>query len=266
MRHLVTVNTAGQVTAGSHEALLERAGAGDDLTIYVESLGYDEFIIFGNYAVLGERVAGLSLLHLDHGDLSDPTRLRREPIATVQYIYDSMANNVIGKDLLDDGETRTTAFIHNAAYRSYAWFSTRRFAEADSTDRDSLIGGGDQFKARLDIAEGCWLVFKPDIIYFPDDGRDWLVKSSAMLLPAEFITEPAAYARSGRPFVESRAWHLAYLNIDAGGRLTIAHRQHFALDASAGGSVREGALARGGEGRWTVTRLHCEHRILIPCA
>ena len=264
MNLLVKKDTGGSILEGTEQRLLDRAAGGDDLTIYIESTDYDEFIIFGNYVVNAGRVCGLSLPHLNHGDLSDAERLTQEPITTVQYIYDSDANNLIAKDALDQGETQTTLFFQNPSYRSYAWYSTRSYVEAHFTDLERLVACGDQFKVRLDFSDDFKVIVKPDIIYFPDQGRDYLVKSSAMLLPTPFVNDPLRCVAAGRPILSNEEFSLTYLNVGSDGRVTIIHKQRFMADRKVSGRVLEGTVSHSAEGPTMVTQVQCEHAILIP--
>ena len=263
MQPLVEKNTAGRILSGSEAQLLDRAGAGDDLVVYIHSQGYNETIMFANYAIHAGRVSGLSLPHLNHGDLAEPERLAREPISTVEYIYDSMSNNLLGKDMLDGAGTQLTRYTHNAAYRRYAWYSTRAYTEATISDLDDLIGIGDQFKLRLQF-EDIALVIRPDIIFFPDDSRDYLVKSSAMLLPADFSADPLSYAGTGRPFIENSAFSLAYINVDSDNLATIVHKLRYAAAGQPDPYGTVGELTREQEGPTLVTRVQCEQAILVP--
>lgn len=261
MRPLVKKDTAGHVLGGSDGALLERARAGDDLTIFIESAGYDEYIIFGNYALAGGRVAGLSLAHLDHGDVPDPGALREGRITLAQYIYDSACNNVLVKDAPDEGISFTTVYAHNPSYRSYTWYSTREYAEAEA---GQLAAQGDQFKLRLMFGEDFAMILKPSLVYFPHQGREYVVKSSAMLLPAEFAADPLRYVESGRRLVENTSFSLAYLTIDSNGRLLITHKRRFEAAGETTAGVREGAIRREEEGPTELTVLHCAYTLLAP--
>ena len=102
MQLLLKRDNDGKIVKGANQQLHERAYLGDDLCLFIESVGYDETIMFGNYVLRAEGVSALSLPHLAHGDLPDPTVLDREPVATAQYIYDSQTNNVLVKDFLDE--------------------------------------------------------------------------------------------------------------------------------------------------------------------
>jgi hypothetical protein len=266
MRLLLKRGKQGDVLKGSDQELLERALFGDDLSLYIESIGYDESIMFGNYVVSEDCVSSLSLPHLDHGDLPDPTVLDREPITVVQYIYDSKTNNVLVKDFLDDGRTLATVYRHNSTYRSYTWFSTRRYAEADFADLESLIACRDQFKIRLDFGDDFKFVVKPDIIYFPHQNKDYLVKSSAMLLPEKFVVDPRQYIASGRRLTANESYSLAYLNISSDDLVTIVHKQRFTADERLDAHARKGTLVREAEGRTLVTHVRCEHIILVPAS
>jgi len=263
MNLLLEKDTAGRVIVGSDGQLLDRAGAGDDLVVHIHSQGYNETIMFANYAVSAGRVNGLSLPHLNHGDLAEPARLQREPISSVEYIYDSMCTNLIAKDMLDGAGTQLTRYAHNAAYRRYAWHATRKYTEAGITDLDDLIRLGDQFKLRLQFGE-VQLVIRPDIIFFPDRDRDYLVKSSAMLLPADFASDPVGYARTGRPFIDNHTFSRAYVNVDSDNLVTIVHTLRYAAAGRPTESGLTGALSHEEEGKPLVTRVYCKQTILIP--
>ena len=254
----------GDVLQGSDRQLLARAALGDDLTLYIESEGYDEFIIFDNYAVSQDRVSALSLPHLDHGDLADPTTLDRESIAIVQYIYDSKTNNVLIKDFLDEGRTLTTVFTSNPTYGTYAWYSTCRYEEAGFSDLEELIGCGDQFKVRLDIADELGIVIRPDIVYFPHRGKDYLIKSSAMLLPTTFVADPRGYLATGRPLSANSTYSTTYLNVGSDNVTTIIGKQRFSADKTVDVHVSEGEVSRRNEGPTLVTRIRCAHVVLAP--
>ena len=254
----------GDVLQGSDRQLLARAALGDDLTLYIESEGYDEFIIFDNYAVSQDRVSALSLPHLDHGDLADPTTLDRESIAIVQYIYDSKTNNVLIKDFLDEGRTLTTVFARNPYYGSYAWYSTRSYEEAGFHGLEELIGCGDQFKVRLDLADDFGIVVKPDIVYFPHHGKDYMIKSSAMLLPSAFVADPYGYLATGRPLSDNSTFSTTYFAIGSDKVTTILGKQRFFADKAIDSHVSEGEINHRNEGRTLVTHIRCAHAVLVP--
>ena len=252
------------VLHGSDHQLQARAARGDDLTLYIESEGYDETIIFDNYAVSQDRVSALSLTHLNHGDLADPTTLDRESIAIAQYIYDSKTNNVLTKDFLDEGRTLTTVFASNPFYSTYAWYSTRRYEEAGFHDLEELVGRGDQFKIRLDIADELRIVIKPDIVYFPHRGKEYLIKSSAMLLPTAFVSDPHGYLATGRPLFANSTYSTTYLNIGSDNVTTIIGKQRFIADKTVDEHVSEGEVNHRNEGRTLVTHIRCAHVVLAP--
>jgi hypothetical protein len=264
MQVLLKRGNNGQVLKGADQQLRERAQVGDDLCLFIESIGYDETIIFGNYVLHADSVSALSLPHLAHGDLSEAAILDREPITTAQYIYDSRTNNVLAKDFLDENRTLTTVYTNNPVYKSYTWYSARRYAQADFCDTEGLIACGDQFKVRLDLTDDFKIVLKPDIIYFPHQAKDYLVKSSAMLLPTEFIFDPRRYLAEGRPLSTCEGYSLCYLNIGSDNTLTIIGEPRFIADERVDAHVREGTVSRQAEGRTLVTRVECAHAILVP--
>ncbi len=264
MELLLKRDKSGNTIAGSDEQLYERALLGDDLTLFIESIGYDEYIIFGNYVLHANSVNALSLPHLAHGDLSDPTAFDREPITTAQYIYDSKTNNVLAKDFLDENRTLTTVYARNPTYRSYTWYSTRRYMVAELCGTAGLSAWGDQFKLRLDLADDFRIVLKPDIIYFPHQARDYLVKSSAMLLPIELVSDPRRYLTRGRPLTACKRYSLSYLNIGSDNKLTIIGKPRFIADEQIDEQIREGTFNRHAEGRTLATQLDCPHVVLVP--
>ena len=257
---LLKKDNPGNVLEGSDQQLLDRAACGDDLTLFIESVSYDEYIIFGNYVVSADRVSALSLAHLDHG-VRDPAL---EMIRTSQYIYDSRTNNVVVQELLDEGKAGTTVYRNNPVYRSYAWYSTRRYMDAGFTDLESLKSCGDQFKIRLELADDFKMVVRPDIVYFPYEGREYLVKSAAMLLPSELALDPSGYVQGGKPVTEHQAFSLAYVNIGSDNLVSIIHKQRFRADEKVDDHVNKGTVMRQDEGRTMVTRVQCDHTILIP--
>jgi hypothetical protein len=261
---LLRRDNPGNILEGSDQDLLDRALHGDDLTIYIEAPGYDEYIIFGNYVVSADRVSALSLPHLAHGDMPHPAKLDQEAICTSQYIYDSRTNNVLVKDYLDEGRTLTQVFTNNPYYRSYTWYSTRRYVDADAADLEDLRSCGDQFKIRLDLTDDFKIVVKPDIIYFPYEHKDYLVKSAATVLPTEFVMNPASYLSGGTPLFDHQAFSLAYLNIGSDKLVTIVHKQRFRADKQVDDHIREGTLMHGDEGRTGVSGVECDHTILVP--
>jgi hypothetical protein len=254
----------GQILEGSDQLLHARAQVGDDLCLFIESIGYDETIMFGNYVLQAEGISALSLPHLAHGDLPDPTVLDREPVTTAQYIYDSKTNNVLAKDFLDEHRTFTTVYAINPVYKSYAWYSTRRYTHAEFGDAERLIACGDQFKVRLDLTDDFQFVLKPDIVYFPYQAKDYLVKSSAMLLPTAFVTDPQRYVAAGQTPTANRNYCLSYLSIGSDKTLTIIGKPRFMADEQVDEHIREGAVSRQDEGRTLVTQLECTHVFLIP--
>lgn len=263
---LLKRDQTGNILVGSDRQLMQRAQLGDDLTLYIESTGYDEYIIFGNYGLNGERVSALSLPHLAHGDVPDPAALKREPISTSQYIYDSKSelNNVFVKDFLDEGQTLTTAMTNNPYYRSYTWYSSRRYREAPFTDLNILKSCGDQFKIRLDFTKDFQMIVKPDIIYFPDEYKNYLVKSSSMLLPTEFVADPNEYAGKNRPLVANEIFSLAYLNIGSDNILVIIHKQHAKVGIKVDDHAHQGTFTHQGTHQTQITRVACNHTILVP--
>lgn len=266
MELLLKMDQAGNILAGSEQLLSERASRGDDLTIYIDAPGYDEYIIFGNYIVSAGRVSALSLPHLAHGDLSEPAALDRGPLSTSQYVYDSGTNNALIKEIADEREALTTVFTNNPYYRSYIWYSTRHYVDADFSDLERLKACGDQFKVRIDLTTDFTIVLKPDIIYFPYQRTRYLVKSASMVLPTSFASDPTRYVESGIAVTNNQAFSLAYLNIDAEGLLTIVHKERFKADKKVDNRVSEGKLVFQAAGPTRVTRLKCGHTILVPHA
>ena len=264
MELLVKKDNAGNILTGSDKLLLDRARRGDDLTLFIESTDYDEYIIFGNYTISSDRVSAISLAHLDHGDLPDPAALKRVPVATSQYIYDSKTNNVLVKDWLDEGKTTTTVFINNPVYRSYAWYSTRCYREMGSADLDSLKACGDQFKIKLDLADTIKMVVKPSVVYFGHERNRFLVKSASMLLPSELVNDPAAYAAGNKALVDNLQFSQTYLNICSDNTLTIVSKQRCMVKRKSDSSVHQGTVLRSEEGRTLVTCVQCPHTILMP--
>lgn len=264
MQLLLKRDNDGKIVKGANQQLHERAYLGDDLCLFIESVGYDETIMFGNYVLRAEGVSALSLPHLAHGDLPDPTVLDREPVATAQYIYDSQTNNVLVKDFLDEKQTLTTVYASNPVYKSYTWYSTRRYTQADSCNADELVACGDQFKVRLDVTKDFRIVLKPDIIYFPHQAKDYLVKSSAMLLPTAFVTDPRKYLAKGHPLTANNDYCLTYLNIGSDNRLTLIGKPRFIADKRIDKHVQEGTVSRPAEGHTLVTQIECAHVFLVP--
>jgi hypothetical protein len=276
MELLLKRDRLGNTVAGSDERLLERAICGDDITAFEESSVFSCHIVFANCAVSANRVSGLSLPHLAFGDLTDPGRLEREPIDIIQYIYDSKCKNLLCRDVLDQNRTVTELFANNPHYAGFTWYSTRRYSDSQCQDPDHLKAFGDQFKVRLVFSSGFSLIIKPDIVYFPQDKRGFLVKSAGMVVPTEFANNPAQYLQTGKPLIANKTFSLAYLAIDSNGLLTIAHQQCFSADESVeenlvrSFSVSEptprfkGYLDRQSGPKTMVTRLECDLAVLVP--
>jgi hypothetical protein len=276
METLLKRDRLGKVMEGSDQLLLERARCGDDMTAYEESSTFSCHIIFASYVVSADRVSGLSLPHLAFGDLTQPGRLDREPIDTIQYIYDSKCKNLLGRHVWDEDRAVTQIYANNPHYASFTWYSTRRYADAKLTDLDSLKALGDQFKVRLTFAEDFRIIVKPDIVYFPERGKDFLIKSSATILPTEFAVDPTLYARTGKPVIANKTFSLVYLNIGADNSLTIVHKQRFSVNESVEVSLErsmrvseptprfEGHQSLQGDPNTTVTQIECDYAILVP--
>src|SRR5687768_12556158 len=111
MELLLKTDTAGNVVEGAHETLMERARRGDDITLYEESSVFNCYIVFPNYALEHDRISGLSLPHVAHGELSDPATLGQRSLTTIQYIYDSRSRNLLCKDMLDEHLTLTEIWV-----------------------------------------------------------------------------------------------------------------------------------------------------------
>jgi hypothetical protein len=248
---------------GSDELLLTRAASGDDLTIYIEANGLHEYVIFGNYAVTQDRVNGLGLPHSALPGLFHTGDSNKQIGTVIQHIHDSRTNNVSIQELLDDNKTLTTVFDGHPAHASYTWYSTRRYVEK-AGKVGTLQGCGDQFKILLTFSRDFLIVVKPDIVYFPYQGREYLIKSSSMVLPSEFAVAPNKYIQGGKPLTENQSYSVVYLNIGSDDLLTIVHKQRFMarqpLDAHAGDIT----VAQTAEGRTMVTNIECEHTVLVP--
>lgn len=246
---------------GSNQQLLNRAAAGDDLTIFIESIGIDEYVVFGNYVVTGDRVYGLDQPHSALQEIvhASDSNIQHETI--VRYIYDSNQNAISAYDFLGEYKTLTTG-SRTVSDQRFAWYSTRRYVER--TDRvESLQAGGDQFKILLKFSSDFRLIMKPDIVYFPHEGRQYLVKSSAMLLPSRFAFAPDRYIRDGKPLTENQSYSLVYLNIGSDDLLTIVHQPRFTVLGAQVGNQRDDTSSTS-ESRTGVTNIKCDHTILIP--
>ena len=262
MKRLLRKDNPGNVLEGSEVNLLERAQHGDDLVLFIESSTYDEFIIFGNYVVDADSVSGLSLPHLNHGDVPDPRVLKFGSVCTSQYIYDSKNNNVLVKDWLDEGKTVTNVYASEANYRSFTWYTTRSYNELN--ELDELKRSGDQFKVRIVLAKEFAMILSPDIIYFPHQHRDYVIKTSAMLLPTDLARDPAQFASSGARLIDSAYFSLSYLSVASDGELIIVHKDWSQADDGHNDGLREGTKLYGKEGRTKTTVVRCQHSILIP--
>ena len=118
MKALLSSNTTCEIIGGSNRQLFEASTRGDDLTIFIESQGYDEYIIFDNYVLTDDRISALSQQHIDHGDLRIELDPEHESICTSQYIYDSQARLVLVKRTLDRGDTTGAVITNDNHYRS----------------------------------------------------------------------------------------------------------------------------------------------------
>jgi hypothetical protein len=266
----------GHVLMGSDETLLQAAFAGHDIVAYEESSIFTCHIAFANYVVTGDRLSGLSLPHLAFGDLRDEARVRSQPAEIVYYIYDSMGNDVLCKDIPDQQRTITEIWANNPHYAALTWYSTRPFAPAGPLDGKRIRELGDQFKLRLTFGDDLHIILRPDIIYFPDDERDFLVKSSAMVLPTALARDPWRYAATGRPLVANTSFGVSYLNLDSTGLLTIIHTPRFAVQESTEDALeRVAAVAEPAapfvgrrcdtaDGHSQVTRVTCQYELLLP--
>ncbi len=276
MELLLKRDRLGNIAAGSDKRLLERAICGDDITAFEESSVFSCHIMFANYAVGADRVSGLSLPHLAFGDLTDSGRLEREPIDIIQYIYDSKCKNLLCRDVLDQDRTVTESFANNPHYASFAWYSTRRYSDFQCQDPDHLKAFGDQFKVRLAFSSNFFMIVKPNIVYFPEEERDFLVKSAGLVLPTEFANNPAQYLHTGKPLIANRTFSLVYLAIDSDGHLTIAYQPCYSADESIEDNlIRSFSVSeptprfKGVHNRKTgpgtmATRLRCDYAILVP--
>jgi hypothetical protein len=282
MELLLKRDRLGRIVGGSDEQLLARAFMGDDIIAHEESSIFSCHIVFASYVVGAGRVSGLSLPHLAFGDLRDEGRLQREPMETIQYIYDSQCKNLLCRDILDQGQTVTEVHANNPHYASFTWYSTRRYRPVGSLDLSGIKRLGDQFKARLEFSKShdttrtTTLIMQPDIIYFPHSGRDFLIKSSAMILPAAFCRDPFGYGLTGRPLIAHTHFSLAYLNLDSEGLLTIVHTQRFTLNETVEQAVERamavsqpvapfmGRQSRSSDAPTGVTQARCAFTLLAP--
>lgn len=278
MQLLLKRDRLGNAVSGSTGALLKRARMGDDIVAFEESSIFTCHIFFANVVVSGDRISGLSLPHLAFGDLRDEERLLGQPAEIIYYVYDSMCSNLLGKDIPDEERTVTEFFANNPHYAGLTWYSTRRYEPAPLMDVGQLRTLGDQFKLRLRLSDSFTFIMRPDIVYFPDDGRAFLVKSAPMMLPTAFAADPRAYAEVGRPLVANTTFSVAYLNLDSDGLLTLVHTQRFSLDEDQSDALQRAAAtaaptphflgrqARQQDPPTAVTQMTCEYDLLAPAA
>ena len=261
MELLVRTGTSGKTLRGSDQQLLTRAAAGDDLTIFIESSGVDEYVALSNYVVTGDRVYGLGSSHSVLQQLFDASESNMTPQTIVRHIHDSRENAISAYDFLGESKTLTTG-NRTAPDKHFAWYSTRRYVEL--TEKvESLPVYGDQFKILLKFSSDFRLVMKPDIVYFPYDGRQYLVKSSGMLLPSRLASAPNRYIRDGKPLTENQSYSVVYLNIGSDDLLTIVHQPRFTILSAPVGKQRDDTSSTT-EPRTGVTNIKCDHTILIP--
>lgn len=276
MELLLKRDRLGQVVAGSDAQLLSSARRGDDLVAYEASSIFDCHIMFANYGVSAERVSALSLPHLAFGDLRDAGRLAREPIDVIRYIYDSKCKNLLCRELLDKNDTLCEVYANNPHYAGFTWYATRRYTELTYDGPASLQAQGDQFKVRLLLASDFGLVIKPDIVFFPEAGKAFLVKSSPMILPTALIQDPRGYPYGERPLVANRRFSLVYLALDDTGRLTLTYQDRFSLQESLEHSLLRAMSADHPTPRFqghqsqhetpstAVTHVQCDYTLLVP--
>jgi hypothetical protein len=258
---LVRTSTSGKSLMGLDQQLLTRAAAGDDLTIFIESIGVDEYVALSNYVVTGDRVYGLGSSHSALQQIFHASDSNMQPQTIVRHIHDSRKNAISACDFLEESKTLTTV-NGTAPDKRFAWYSTRRYVEL--TERvERLPVYGDQFKILLKFSSDFRLIMKPDIVYFPYEGRQYLVKSSAMLLPSRFAFAPDRYIRDGKPLTENQSYSLVYLNIGSDDLLTIVHQPRFTILSAQVGKQRDDTSSTT-DPRTGVTNIKCDHTILIP--
>ena len=211
-----------------------------------------------------------------HGEFANPDALMQSSLTTIQYIYDSKSKNLLCKDMLDEHDTLTSIWANNPHYSSLTWYTTRKYADGHFKDLSSLKGYGDQFKVRLEFYEDFKVILKPDTIYFPETGKDFLIKSSTMILPTEFALNPKKYLAEAKPLIANKTFSLVYLHIGSDGGLTIVHKQRYSADedidkalersiaVSAPTARFEGWQASPSDWPTGVTRLECDYTILVP--
>ena len=156
---LLGQDTAGKVLLGDEELLRERVNQGDDITLFVESRTYSEYLTFSNFLVLPSGVVGLSLQH------TQPARNVRRPMS-VFMLYDSTNKVVFCRQELNNGVFRSSGTDKPNAYQTYTWYSTRAYNASDES-LDSLLLLGNTLKVRVILNEDTCLIIKPEIIYFP---------------------------------------------------------------------------------------------------
>jgi hypothetical protein len=273
---LLKKNRLGATVAGSDQKLLERARHGDDITLYEVSSAFSCYLVFANYVVSSDRVSGLSLPHMAHGEFANPAALGQTSLTTIRYIYDSLNNNLLCKDLLDDKCTITSIWANNPHYSSLAWYATRQYAARHFEDLISLKACGDQFKVRLELHQAFKLVLKPASVSCPESGKGFLIMSSAMILPTAFVLNPKRYVKHATPLIANKTFSLAYLTVGSDQTLTIVHKQRYSADESAHRALKRAIALSAPTARFearqairpdppaAITRLECDYAILVP--
>jgi hypothetical protein len=259
---LLKKDAAGAVLLGTDRDLLVRAATGDDLFLYLESIGFEKYLLFGNCVVSHDRVTSLGLSHLAAGYLTPPTP-HKQSQDVIQCIHDSQTNSLCAREPWDAKSSLTSVYRSAPTACTQTWYSTRKYVESREA-RASLRTCGDQCKLLLTLTPEFRIVMRPDITYFPRTGREYLVKSSTMLLPSAFASDPMNYIRGGKALTDDRCYSSTWLNIGSDDLLTIIHKRRFMTRELVNRPARKSRAAPPCEEQTLVTNIRCEHVILVP--
>ena len=246
MKLLLETSTAGEVEAGSRKSLFDAIATGSDVTLYLESNGYNEFIRFAHFlAGPSESVTGISLVHLG-GGIALPRE--RSGINTVQYLYSSANETVVCRESLTSGRRNVSNLVQHREYSNWKWYMQRQYTRSTVTTIEALRQYGAQCRMRFRISANVHLVAQADIVYFPTAGCSdaFVVKSSEVLLPRDLVEGPReSRSRSEeewRRIGQSDEFCFGYLWMDHLGSGFVAHTPKFKVGHTGSRSARRDLL------------------------
>jgi len=179
-------------------------------------------------------------------------------------MYDTESRNVVVHNMVSSNINSTVVHSNNASYNKYLWRGGRRYCILKEFDVELIKNLGSDFKVRLDFGIDIKMVIKPDIVYFTNTDTEFVIKSSQILLPTDFVEDVGGYIKEQNNFTDTNKFGISYITILSNGKMIIYHIMNCLADNTIDEHVRKNTFDYSRGSKEMLKEYDVNIEILVP--